>query len=137
MVNKNYRINENRLQPKNNMNNKFLCLNIPYKVEVKPMLYYIHYNNNHIKHEAISKAVKDMGFYWAGYTYSIKEILKECGVCYYINKCEKIPKKPKIILFYSPLRRYQCDIWHIKGKIKANHNYEYVLDVMDHYSKWM
>ena len=67
MLNNNYRIIENRLQTIYNINNKFLWLNIPYKVEVKPMLYNLHYNYNHIKCEAMAKTVIEMDSYWAGY----------------------------------------------------------------------
>ena len=56
------------------------------------MLYYINYNNNHLKHEAMAKKVIEMGFYWAGYTDTIYDIIKECSnvVCHCVNKTKKL-----------------------------------------------
>ena len=50
---------------------EFVWLNIPYKEEIKSMLYYLHNKNNHLKHEAMSSEVISMGFYWNGYTNDI------------------------------------------------------------------
>lgn len=85
----------------------------------------------------MAKRVIKIGFYWEGYTDAIYEIINESGVCHCANKTKKAPNKHKIIFIFGILKRYQFDLWYIKGNLKANHIYEYKLDVMDHYKKWM
>lgn len=38
----------------------------------------------------MAKKVIEMGFYWAGYTDTIYDIIKECGVCHCVNKTKKL-----------------------------------------------
>ena len=76
-----------------------------------------------------------MGYYWAGYTEDINEIIKNCGQCLSENIVKKLPHSNTIIYSYGPHKRYQCDIWYLKGVLKENYLYEYVLDIIDHYSK--
>ena len=48
----------------------------------------------------------------------------------------KIPHSNKIIYSYDPHKRYQCDIWYLNEKLK-NNNYEYIMDIIYHYNKWV
>ena len=100
------------------------------------MLKYIHYNN-HIKKIGISKVVFNMDYYWAGYTENLMKIIKKYWKFHSEYNVEKIPYSSKIIYSYWPHKRYQCDIWYLKGDLKNNNNYEYVMDIIDHYSKWL
>ena len=137
MVKTSYRIFDNRLQYRYYYKKDFIWLNIPYKEEIKSMLYYLHNKNNHLKHEAMSREVISMGFYWNGYTNDINNTIKECGICYCKNNAKMIPVNPKIILTYGPKVRYQCDLWYLNYKLKQKNDYEYIIDIIDHYSKFM
>ena len=138
MVTKNYRINKNRLQIKyyTNKDKNFKWLNIPYQSEINPMLSYIHYNNMHLKKEGMYKKVIENGFFWSGYTKEVDLFIKSCGECYSVKYSKPLDKKPIIIKTYGPHIRYQADLWYLPDELKKGSKYLYVLDVIDHFSKW-
>ena len=42
----------------------------------------------------------------------------------------------KQIIDEAPHYRYQACIWYLDNKLKKNTQYEYYLDIIDHFSKW-
>ena len=46
-----------------------------------------------------------------------------------------MPKK--LIIEEGPYFRYQMDIWYLPKDIAEASNYNYVLDIIDHFSKWL
>ena len=42
----------------------------------------------------------------------------------------------KIIIDNGPHYRYVADLWYLKGDIKEDTGYNYILDIIDHFSKW-
>ena len=125
------------MQYKHNKNNKDLWLYIPYAEEVVAILNFLHYNNNHLKRDSMLKKIKEMVFSWNGMTANIEDSIHKYGVCYSISNTQKLSKKPKIIITYGPFRRYQADIWYLLDDLKIGHDFLYVLDIIDHYSKWL
>ena len=59
----------------------------------------------------------------------IGNIVKSCKFC---NK----PKKFKIILDDGPHYRYVADLWYLNQELRDVTDYNYVLDIIDHFSKW-
>ena len=45
-------------------------------------------------------------------------------------------KKIKIILDDGPHYRYVADIWYLNQELRDVTDYNYVLDIIDHFSKW-
>ena len=134
MVKYNYRLADNRLQYKRILNKKEVWLNIPYEVEVEPLLNYVHYNNLHLKKDRMAARIFNLGYFWFGFTEDIDKCIKNCGKYHCECKVEKIHKKPKIIISKRPHIRYQANIWNLSDSLKINNNY--ILDVIDHFSKW-
>ena len=77
------------------------------------------------------------GFYWEGYTKSIRETINKCPICFTKNKIKKINMPIKQILDQGPHFHYQADLWYLDEPLKQNNNYEYVMDVIDHFSKYL
>ena len=42
----------------------------------------------------------------------------------------------KIIIDNGPHYRYVDDIWYLIEEIKEEKGYSYILDIIDHFSKW-
>ena len=42
----------------------------------------------------------------------------------------------KQIIDERPHYRYQTDIWYLDNEFKINTQYEYCLDIVEHFSKW-
>ena len=137
MCNNNYRLYENRLQIKYYTKNKqYQWKYIPFRNEIIPMMSYFHYNNLHLKKEGMCKKIIEAGYFWSGYTIAVENFIKNCGYCYTENNTKKLEKKPKIITTYGPHIRYQADIWYLPEELKVGTPYKYVLDCIDHFSKW-
>ena len=111
-------------------------MNIPYDYEVNPMLSYIHFKNLHLKKEGMCRKIIENGYFWSGYTNAVLSFIKSCGVCYSENNMQILERKPKIIKTYGPHIRYQANLWYLPEELKINNNYLYVLDIIDHFSKW-
>ena len=137
MVKRKYRILNNRLQFAYYYKENRIWLNIIYNDEKIPLLNYVHYSNNHIKRETMDEKIIRMGYYWYGYSTDIMETIKNCGICHSENAGIRIPNKPKIIISYGPHQRYQCDLWYLPESLKENTEFEYCLDIIDHFSKWL
>lgn len=138
MIKKNFRIFNNRLQIKYyNEKTGEHWMNVPYEYEIIPMLSFIHYNNLHLKKEGMCKKIIESGFFWAGYTNTVQSFIENCGKCHSDNHMLKIEKKPKIITSNGPHIRYQGDIWYLPEDLKKGTPYLYILDLIDHFSKWM
>ena len=137
LIKEKYRISNNRLQYSYYYKNKLLWLNIIYEEEKIPLLKYTHFSNNHIKRETMDEKIIEMGFYWFGYSSDILELIRNCGVCHSENVGIKLPNNPKIIISYGPNKRYQCDLWYLPDNLKENTFFEYCLDIIDHFSKWL
>ena len=137
MCKNNYRLYEHRLQIKYYTKNKqYQWKYVPFKKEIKPMMSFIHYNNLHLKKERMCKKIIENGYFWAGYTIEVENFIKSCGYCHAENNIKIIDKKPKIITTYGPHIRYQADIWYLPEELKKGTPFKYVLDCIDHFSKW-
>ena len=66
----------------------------------------------------------------------IQNIIKTCTICNQANKYKSLKKKTKIIIDKGPHFRYAADIWYLCDEIKIENGYKYVLDIIDHFSKW-
>ena len=66
----------------------------------------------------------------------IANIIKLCTTCNQPFKFKSLSKKTKIILDKEPHYRYVVDIWYLSDDIKSGIDYKYVLDIIDHFSKW-
>ena len=137
MVKNKYRIHEDRLQYSYYYKNKNIWLNIIYNEEKLPILNYVHYTNNHLKRESMDEKIIQMGFYWYGFSTDITNFIKKCGHCHSEIIGKQLKPEPKIIVTYGAHKRYQSDIWYLPEKIKANTEYLYCLDIIDHFSKWL
>ena len=72
-----------------------------------------------------------------GYTNYVKEYLNECELCNGNKKNNKIIPPVKIILDEGPKYRYIFDIYNIPETLHENTPYIYILDCVDHFSKFM
>lgn len=66
----------------------------------------------------------------------IQEQIKTCINCYKPNKFKELKKKNKKIIDNGPHYRYVADLWYLNNSIQENSGYKYVIDIIDHFSKW-
>ena len=85
----------------------------------------------------MEEKIIQLDFYWHGYSNDVIDFINNCGVCHSVIVGKKLPNNPKIIISYGPNKRYQCDLWYLPETLKENTDYEYCLDIIDHFSKWL
>ena len=66
----------------------------------------------------------------------VDNTIKLCKFCDKPNKFKSLTKKIKIILDNGPHYRYVADLWYLNQDIRDITDYNYVLDIIDHFSKW-
>ena len=77
------------------------------------------------------------GFFWEGYTTDVNKFVAKCEICNADKNIKKIKPPPKIILDEGPRFRYVVDIWKLSESLAENSEYIYILDCVDHFSKFL
>ena len=118
---KNYKITNNKNNKKDNMkityNEKNLRIS---KAEIKNI--FMKHQDSHLLQgrDGTYYSIINDNYYWIG----IKNIEK--------TKREK----SKTILSHGPKDHYLADLWYLFDYLKGHSNYSYVLDIIDHFSKF-
>ena len=138
----NFKIENNRLMKhnpyKSNIDkNEDLWYNIPLEEEKINIIDNFHWNNNHCGRDALLDFIKRNNWYWYGFYDEVNEFIKSCPKCDNCKSKFKNIKAPiKIIIDKGPHYRYIADLWYLSKEISLLTGYNYILDVIDHFSKW-
>ena len=131
--------NNNRLNIKNPLNKleeKDMLYKIPYLHEKDILVKQFHINNNHPGRDTLLNLLYQNKWYWLGMKSDVTNIIKSFPTCNKPSKFKTLIKKNKIILDNGPHYRYVADIWYLNNEIKEETGYKYILDIIDHFSKW-
>ena len=135
-----YKLDDNNrlcvLNPVNKGNEKEKYYKIPYKHEKNILLMEYHSNYNHCGRDLTYENLLRANWYWSGITRDIQNYINACPGCNNSNKYKKLKGKTKIIIENGPHYRYVADIWNIPKEICEKTEYKYILDIVDHFSKW-
>ena len=66
----------------------------------------------------------------------LKNTISICPVCQNPSKFKKIQPKKKVIIENGPHYRYIADLWQLPSTITKETGYKYIIDIVDHFSKW-
>ena len=110
---------------------------IPYTTEKDLIISNFHWNYNHCGRDAVIEYIKKEGWYWYGFFKDVENIIKACPQCDNgHNKFKKFKPKIKNIIDNGAHYRYITDLWYLSKNISAKTGYSYILDIVDHFSKW-
>ena len=74
---------------------------------------------------------------WVGIKKDVENYIKKCVECAKMKTIEKAKREKSItILSHGPKDRYVADLWYLPEYLKGHSNYLYVLDIIDHFSKF-
>ncbi len=74
---------------------------------------------------------------WVGIKKDVENYIKKCVECAKMKTIEKSKREKSItILSHGPKDRYVADLWYLSEYLKGHSNYLYVLDIIDHFSKF-
>ena len=79
-----------------------------------------------------------LNIYWINMINDIKLYIKKCLTCIKIKNNKKNTKIiSKTILSKGPKDRYVIDLWYYPPELNSsNSNYAYILDIIEHFSKY-
>ena len=117
--------------------NKVIMKKIPFTYEILPKLEELHNINGHISYRTLSKKFLEDEYFIDNIELITKEYATQCPECYAKFFSRKIIKSPKIIYDEGPHYRLLIDITYLDKKYYSNKtNYKYIIDCIDHFSKF-
>ena len=128
-----------RLCIKNPLNKKEeidIVYKIPLKIEIDNLINNIHINNNHSGVKQTVNKLYAEKWYWHGINEYVTSFIKLCPKCCNPGKYKKFKRINKIIMDNGPHYRYIGDLWELPKKIYNKSGYRYIIDIVDHFSKW-
>ena len=135
-----YILNENMrlcvINPLNRDNESNVIYKIPYKHEKEILINDNHSNYNHCGRIATLENLNKEKWYWFGITNDVQNYINLCPFCNNSGKYKKLHGKNKIIIDNGPHYPYIVDLWTIPKIIAKNTNFKYIIDIVDHFSKW-
>ena len=117
-------------------NRKNGSFKIPLKHEKNIIINDCHVNYNHCGRDNTYENVLNNNWFWSGMKKDIANFIKTCPFCNTGSKYKKLKGKNKVIIENGPHYRYVADIWTLPKEIAAATKYKYILDIVDHFSKW-
>jgi len=111
-------------------------LKIPFNKEKTNILFRAHNNNGHLGIRSNDK-IKEFGYFLETQISDIKEYISNCPKCIKAKAGKKINNKIKIILPKGPLERVLIDGWELDDNLKEITGYTWVIDMIDHFSKYL
>ena len=134
---KNYFIKDNRLYYKYKHNNIIKEKKIPYKYEVPIILYNAHVQEFHVCYNKSKNILNEGEYYFERITSELKKYITECPKCNALKNLKTVNVPEKVVLNEGPRYEIQLDIWYLPPDIKLETDYKFVLDIVDHFSKWI
>ena len=131
--------NNNRLcvlNPLKKLEEKENYYKIPYEHEKDIIINDIHSINNHSGRDLTYQNILKKGWYLYWMVSDINNFIKLCPNCNTSNKFKKLKVVKKIIIESGPHYRYIADLWQLPKDISKDTGYKYILDIVDHFSKW-
>ena len=118
-------------------NYNFIWKKIPYQYEVIPLCNNIHVS---LRHACLTKCKQYLlasDYYWEGCTNLLSKIIDERSIYCQLKKIESFKPKLKRIITKGPHIRYVADIWELSKEFVEITGYSYILEIIDHFSKWL
>lgn len=117
--------------------NKVKLQKILYIFEILPYFDNIHKTYGHISANNVANKIKKQEVYFDGIEFLAESYSKDCPECYSKYYSKKILKQQKIILDEGPHYRLLIDYTYLDKKYYGkNTKYKYVIDCIDHFSKF-
>ena len=96
-----------------------------------------HNNNNHISYKRIFKEIKEANYNWKTLRNDCLNYFKHCPVCIRQKAGINIKPSPTPIIPKGPRERYVINCWKLHNELATLSGYTWILDIIDHFSKFM
>ena len=138
LVKNSYFLKDDRLYYKyKKNNNEIKNKKIPYKYEVDTIFFNAHIENYHFNFDKAKEKLYEGEFYFEGITSKLKDYINSCPYCLSKNSLIKVDFPEYPIIDEGPHYEYQIDLWYLSDDIIMETEYKYIVDIIDHFSKWL
>jgi len=134
---KNYKIENNNLYFTGLARKRNCKLRIPYINEKNNIITLAHLNNGNIGINRTISKIKELGYYWDYLSEDVKEYIDNCPQCIMTKKGIMIKPKSKVIITKGPLERLVVNGWELDEELKAITGFNWVIDLVDYFSKFI
>ena len=133
------------LKGKDSLNNKkileekgtnYILLNIPETLDILNYLQNLHKEEGHRGISSLREYLYNNNIYFEGSSFLTEYIVKTCKSCAEKNKTKYVREPSKQIITYYPKQRYIMDLTEIPIELKSNNNFNYLFNIIDHFSKF-
>ena len=134
---RNYLIENNTLYFTGFAGKKNCKLRVPFLTEKNSIISNAHINNGHLGINRTIEKIKENGFFWECLMEDVKSFINNCVKCLQIINGKEIKVNPKVIITKGPLERVVADGWELDQDLKKITGYSWVIDLIDHFSKFL
>ena len=139
LINNKYIIKENRLYYKyERIKGQIIEKKIPYKIELPFIFYTCHVNK--IIHNSFKRSkenLKNSDYYYEGITKHLMDYILDCPKCKIKKTGQKVTAPMKLLIEEGPHYRLEMDLWYLSEDIAEATGYNFILDIIDVFSKWL
>ena len=115
---------------------EFILSFIPEKLYILEYINELHIEDGHKGSTSFRNYILKNNIYFQGLTFLIDYIIKNCAPWSVKNK-EILKREPsKQIITYYPRERYVMDLTELPLELKRNTNYNYLFNIIEHFSKF-
>jgi len=139
LIKNKYKIKDDRLYYLyERIKNKIIEKKIPFKIEI-PFIFYSCHINKQI-HYSINKSkenLKNSEYYYEGIINDLLNYIYKFPKCSISKNIKSIHTPMKLLIEDGPHYQYQMDIWYLDDDIAQISGFNYILDIIDVFSKWV
>ena len=96
----------------------------------------LHKEEGHRGISSLREYLYNNNIYFEGCSFLTEYIVKTCKSCAEKNKTKYVRKPSKQIITYYPRQRYIMNLTEIPIELKSNNNFNYLFNIIDHFSKF-
>ena len=134
---KNYLLENNCLYFTGYRGHEISKLKIPFLNEKINIITTAHSNNGHLRINRTTAKIKEMEYFWEFKVEDIKDFIENCAKRIMSKKGKNITPKIKFIITKGPLERIVADGWELDEDLKIITRFHWVVDIIDHFSKFL
>ena len=114
----------------------YILLKIPFKFDYYKKLITLHKDKGHCSFKLLVKEFYKIGYSYKGIYKDAKQIIRTCVVCNQKKSTFYKREPTKQLLFSHPNERIISDITELPLELTINTKYKYLLNLIDHFSKY-
>ena len=132
-----FRANKNNIKNRHlNKYNDFILLKIPFKMDYYAKLNELHCQKSHCNYKRLVREFNLLGYTYKGIFKDCKDVCQNCITC--AQKHKKYFKREPCMqmIFTHVYERYIADLTKLPNELTNNRKYLYLLNIIDHFSKY-